>query len=69
MDRLERDFRKEDIPRKLRTGEPNIWREIAEQFPEGKDIVLLLSKKFSKEKLYVPDYDTLMKPARNRRYS
>mgnify|MGYP000527044012 FL=1 len=68
MDEIEKDFKVEDIPGLLKTGEPSIWREIAENFPEGKEIVLLLSKRFSREKLYVPNYDTLMRSVRNRHY-
>jgi len=67
MEELEKDFKVEDIPQFLKTGESNPWREIAEKFSDGKEIVLLLSKKFSCERLYVPDYDTLMRPVRHRR--
>ena len=68
MEELEKDFKVEDIPELLKTGEPSIWREIAENYPEGKEIVLLLSRRFSREKLYVPNYDTLMRSARERNY-
>ena len=39
MDDLEKDFKVEDIPETLRrTGDINLWREVAEQFSQGKEI-------------------------------
>ena len=69
MDDLEKDFQVEDIPETLRrTGDTNLWREVAEQFPQGKEILLYLAKKAGGDKVYVQEYDTLMRPARDRHY-
>ena len=69
MDDLEKYFKVEDIPETLRrTGEVNLWREVAEQFSQGKEIYLYLAKKTGGDKIYVQEYDTLMRPARDRHY-
>ena len=69
MDDLEKDFKVEDIPETVRrTGDANLWREVAERFPQGKESLLYLAKKAGGDKIYVQEYDTLMRPARNRSY-
>jgi len=54
----------EDINRKNRAGEPNIWREVADQF--GIDVVIFISKKAGGSKLDVPSYKRLSAPALDR---
>jgi|TARA_R110002167_G_C12441065_1_gene630840 hypothetical protein len=69
MDDLEKDFKNEDIPEKGRKGENNVWREVAEKFPQGKEVLLYLAKNYGGERIYVQHYDTVMRPVRYRHYS
>ena len=68
MNELEKDFKITDIPSKTTRGESNVWYELAEKFEQGKDVLLYLTKNSPGERLYVPHYDNIMRPVRERTY-
>ncbi len=54
----------EDIKPINRAGEPNIWRQVADEF--GIDVVIYFAKKAGGSKLDVPSYKRLSAPALDR---
>lgn len=54
----------QDIKPINRVGEPNIWRELADEF--GIDVVIFISKKCGGTKIDVPSYKRLSGPALDR---
>lgn len=64
MDQLAKDVRVEDIQEKSRNGEPNLWREVAEQF--GPEIVVFIASRAGGESLRVPSLKVLLSPAISR---
>ena len=55
---IEKDIRPEDF------REDSVWREIAEKC--GASAIFLLTKRCGGTKVYVPEYDTIMRQARKR---
>lgn len=67
MENIEKDFRAEDIPIELKTGEPNLWREVADKF--GPEVVLFIAKKAGGDRVqYLPPASNLLRPAVGRAY-
>jgi hypothetical protein len=63
----EKEFRVEDIPYDKRSGDPNLWRKVAERF--GPEVVLFIAKEAGGDKVqYIPTVDKLLRPAILRAY-
>ena len=61
---FEKDFRIEDM--KESTLNQQTWKEFAQRF--GKEAYLWMCKEVNGAKIYVPEIDTQLKPARLRAY-
>ena len=63
----EQDFRVEDIPIDKRSGDPNLWRKVAEKF--GPEVVLFIAKEAGGDKVqYIPTVAKLLRSAISRVY-
>lgn len=61
---IERDFKAGDI--KGDTPDQRIWKEFAEKF--GPDPYLWLCNRVNGERVYIPEIDSQLRPARLRAY-
>lgn len=68
MEDLEKDFNLEDISETTQKGGVNPWYEVLQKFDQGKEILLHLAKNYSGERIYIPNFDKLMRPVRKRNY-
>ena len=64
MSHYEKDFRLEDM--KGNSQDQQMWSEFAEAF--GAEAYLWLCKRVNGSRVYVPEIDTQLKPARLRAY-
>ena len=67
MDEFEKDLRAEDIPVDTKTGDPNLWRKVADKF--GPEVVLYIAKEVGGDRVqYIPTAAKLLRPAILRAY-
>jgi len=64
LSEYEKDFKADDI--KGDTPDQRIWKEFAEKF--GSSPYLWLCKRVNGERVYIPEIDSQLKPARLRAY-
>ncbi len=64
MTDYEKDFRLEDM--KVNSQDQKVWKEFAEKF--GTDPYLWLCKRVNGERIYIPELDSQLRPARLRGY-